>query len=251
MPEAAAFFDFDRTVLDGDAGVLFGRELVRLRRQRVRAQAPGTVGWAARNLQHETRAMKRLAHVAVLAAGNAVGVVKRSRMLREAYRALEGFPRQELHDLASDFFEDELRPRLFPEAATEMKTHHAEGRRVIVVSTGMRFLLEPIRRHLPVDDILAVDLLHQDGLLTGQVEGPLWGKDKAALARAFAHDHPLSLPRSHAYTDHYSDLALLQLVGHPHVVNPDLRLRLKAKTKDWPIPAWHATKPKPLSKPPQ
>jgi HAD superfamily hydrolase (TIGR01490 family) len=199
-PRPAAYFDFDRTIHDGDSGVLFGRELLRL--------------------------------------GTHVGLVKRSRVVRTAYEFLKGLSHGELQELANDFVQDVVAQRIYPDALREMRRHREEGRPVVVVSTGMRLLIEPLRAHLPIDDVIAIDLVAPDGVLTGAVLGPLWGQEKAQAVRAYAHQHELSLPRSWAYSDHRSDLPLLRLVGHPVVVNPDVRLRLAAYQKDWPVVRW-------------
>lgn len=234
----AAFFDFDRTVLDGDAGVLFGRELMRYQRHRVRDSGRGTLGWLGRNVAYETRIAALLAWGTSLAAGTKLGLIKRSNVIRAAYSKLKGLSLEELTELAQDYFEQTLADRLFPQARLEMERHHREGRRIVVVSTGMRILLEPVKRHLPVDDVLAVTLKDSDGVLTGKIEGPLWGHDKAHVVRDYAHARDLELPKSWGYSDHHSDLAFLRLVGHPMVVNPTWRLRRLARRKDWPILEW-------------
>jgi phosphoserine phosphatase len=48
-----------------------------------------------------------------------------------------------------------------------------------------------------------------------------------------AHDARLS--DSYFYTDSLSDLPLLNLVGQPVAVNPDLRLKRLAQRRGWPI----------------
>jgi len=40
------------------------------------------------------------------------------------------------------------------------------------------------------------------------------------------------------YSDSYNDLALLQMVGHPHVVNPDQKLAEHAGKDNWPVLNW-------------
>jgi phosphoserine phosphatase len=37
-----------------------------------------------------------------------------------------------------------------------------------------------------------------------------------------------------------SDVKLLEMVGHPVVVNPDPRLRKRAEERGWPIEDWGA-----------
>ena len=61
-------------------------------------------------------------------------------------------------------------------------------------------------------------------------------------ARAVARHPPRSsgseqvdLARSYFYTDSITDVPLLDLVGHPVVVNPDPLLYRKARRRRWPI----------------
>lgn len=237
-PRAAAFFDFDRTVVDGDAGVLFGKELLRMRRRRLRERQPGTVGWAARNLVYEAGTLGLIAGAFALTAGHMAGVVKRSQLVRLAYGRLRGLDHDELRLLARDYFNEFLLERVYPQAVKEMRKHKAAGRRVVVVSTGMHIVIDPAQDHLPVDDVIAVHLVAPDGKLNGDVIGPLWGREKAVAVKEYAHARDLSLPRSYAYSDHYSDHEFLQLVGHPVAVNPDVRLRLTAARKRWKIETW-------------
>jgi phosphoserine phosphatase len=58
---------------------------------------------------------------------------------------------------------------------------------------------------------------------------------KASWIRTYTEREGLSLSESYAYTDSMSDLPMLSIVGHPAVVNPDMRLRQTALHHDWPI----------------
>jgi len=55
------------------------------------------------------------------------------------------------------------------------------------------------------------------------------------VIRDYAQKHALELGRCWAYSDSYSDYAMLAVVGHPTAVNPDLRLRAVARSYDWPV----------------
>lgn len=237
-PPAAAYFDFDRTVHDGDAGILFAQEVLRIRRRRVRDDQRGTLGWATRNVVFEAWVGRLYGEAAALRLFSAARLVKRSRIIRSAYEKMKGMNLGELRSLAHDFVDEVVAHRLFPAAREEMERHRAAGRRVVVVSTGMHLVIDPVKEHLPVDDVIAVELDVAGDLLTGSVRGPLWGQDKADAVRAFAHAEGLSLPRSYAYSDHRSDLPFLRLVGHPVVVNPGFTLAVHARRKNWPIQRW-------------
>jgi phosphoserine phosphatase len=51
----------------------------------------------------------------------------------------------------------------------------------------------------------------------------------------FAAAGGVDLRRSYFYTDSITDLPVLERVGEPRVVNPDLRLRRVAQRRGWPV----------------
>ena len=55
-----------------------------------------------------------------------------------------------------------------------------------------------------------------------------------------AHHDDVDLARSSFYTDSYNDRPMLERVGQPIAVNPDVRLQRLARQKGWPIEIWDA-----------
>ena len=53
--------------------------------------------------------------------------------------------------------------------------------------------------------------------------------------REWAKAHGHDLAECFAYSDSYSDVPMLSVVGHPCAVNPDLRLAKLARTYAWPV----------------
>src|SRR5699024_9564795 len=77
---------------------------------------------------------------------------------------------------------------------------------------------------------------HADGVYTGALIGELLhGPDKAAAVRELASRHGFQLADCHAYSDSRNDLPLLDCVGFPCAVNPDRRLRIRARKAGWPV----------------
>jgi fatty acyl-CoA reductase len=60
------------------------------------------------------------------------------------------------------------------------------------------------------------------------------------MAAAIAAEHGVPLAECHAYGDAISDLPMLEVVGHPHAVNPDFRLAREARRRHWPVVHWEA-----------
>ena len=60
-----------------------------------------------------------------------------------------------------------------------------------------------------------------------------------ALAVRLSQEDGIDLDASYFYTDSYSDLPMLERVGHPRVINPDPRLKHYASSHDMPWEDWH------------
>jgi len=82
-----------------------------------------------------------------------------------------------------------------------------------------------------------------DGRCTGFLaRPPLVGESRAAWLKHYASLHGVDLSRSFAYADSHSDLPMLQTVGHPVAVSPDIPLMRAAGKSQWSIVEWK-TKP--------
>ena len=76
----------------------------------------------------------------------------------------------------------------------------------------------------------------KEGRATGKLLRPVVaGPEKAGLIVADARSHGHDLSNCSAYSDSYSDVPMLSVVGHPACINPDGRLSRLARAYDWPI----------------
>ena len=77
------------------------------------------------------------------------------------------------------------------------------------------------------------------GRFTGRPIDPLcYGVGKLERAKGLAERQGFELSEATFYSDSITDLPLLEVVRHPHVVNPDARLRRVARQRGWPIEEW-------------
>jgi HAD superfamily hydrolase (TIGR01490 family) len=152
------------------------------------------------------------------------------------YRYYAGQSEDRLIVLAEDLFDEVIRPSIYPGARDLIAESKRAGVRQVLVSGGLDFTVAPLARYLGIEDVIANRLEFSKGYATGQLCPPfVGGATKANIMRDFATKHGVDLVRSWAYTDSYSDYPMLAAVGRPTVVNPDLRLRLIARSYDWPI----------------
>lgn len=234
-PGGLAFFDFDNTLIHGDAGPLFGNYLIRDRYERIR-QEEGKKAADRAQARLVARFLPYVTWMGLQTALYKTRAVRRSQLVRSAYRALKGVEARHYYAMMEDFVDEELRTRIYPEMVAEIKDHHAADRTCVIVTTGAEELVKRAARHLPDGiQIIGCRLEERDGHLTGRVDGPLYGADKANIVHAYARAAKVPAADCWAYTDHYSDYHMLEAVGHGVVVNPRGRLEKMAAQRAWKV----------------
>lgn len=146
-----------------------------------------------------------------------------------------------LTEVARAAADSAMHPMCYVEALREMKLHRAAGFKIVVASASPSPFVEPLADLLGADHVLATRVTVEDGKLTGEVADFNHGELKAQAVQRLADQQGWDLAECWAYSDSYSDLALLELVGHPVAVNPDRALRQVARSEDWPIRRFNRT----------
>ena len=106
---------------------------------------------------------------------------------------------------------------------------------MIIVSTLGQEVVTSIGALIGVESAIATRMRIADGRYTGEMEFYAYGEAKAVQVRELAAERGYSLPHCYAYSDSVTDLPMLELVGHPRVVNPDRALRRIAAQRGWPV----------------
>ena len=79
----------------------------------------------------------------------------------------------------------------------------------------------------------------RDGVFTGSPLKPIcYGIGKVEVAQAWAGENGVDLAASTFYTDSSTDVPMLERVGRPVAVQPDLRLARIARVRGWPALDW-------------
>jgi HAD superfamily hydrolase (TIGR01490 family) len=158
------------------------------------------------------------------------------RMFNELlYSAYAGMSEDRVVMLADEVFENVLRPALYPSARALVDKSRSAGHEVVYVSGALDCVAERLANFLGGGEVIANRLEMKNGIATGKLRRPVVaGPTKARLISEHARSRGYDLDDCFAFSDSYSDVPMLSVVGHPAAVNPDKRLSLLAKAYAWP-----------------
>ena len=212
----AALFDVDNTLLPGEASeIRFFRFLWRR----------GLVGWS------------ELTRSAAWLVGHMPPFSLHSLRERKVY--LAGKRPADIESYAREFCQAEMIGQVSSQGRAKLDAHRQAGHQLILVTGAPDFLIEPLAKFLGVTTVFAAKPEQRDSVYTGALIPPLpYGHGKRELILAHAREMGLDLAGSYAYGDSPGDHDLLELVGHPLVVNPIRGMGRTAQRLGWPVATW-------------
>lgn len=166
-----------------------------------------------------------------------VGLTKKPReMMEYAVSFLKDMPVKEFEIILDDFFEERLKNSIYPEAKEILEKHMEEKRRVMVVSNAISYIPRKVSEYLNIEYFIGTEVEIKGDRLTGRLTGDIaYGINKPALIKEYAEKNGLSLDNAWGYSDHISDMPMLEMVKRPFAVNPCASLRKEAEKRNWPI----------------
>jgi len=211
----AAFFDLDKTVIARASMAAFSRTFYR-------------GGMIARSTV--VRALTSQLVFMHLGASEQ----KLARIREQVLLITRGWDQKEVARIVREALDEVVEPIIYAEALDLIDLHHAAGRRTYIVSASPDEIVTPLAEYLGVDGSIAsravVDL---DGRYTGEMDFYAYGPFKAHAIRELAAAEGIDLAESFAYSDSYTDVPMLETVGHPVVVNADRVLARLARERGW------------------
>lgn len=163
----------------------------------------------------------------------------RSRFNQVFYRNYRDMDALQIESSAKDMFNEYLKQRVFPDAKTQIEEHKERNHQIVLVTGSLDSIVQPIAEYFCADFVLAAKLEEQDGKYTGELTtAPVIGQEKARIMTQYAKQEGIPLDICYAYSDSQSDLAMLECVGIPVVVNPNKALRKKALEMGWEMHEW-------------
>ena len=224
MSPACAFFDVDETLVSFKSMFRFLRYYLDSR-----GEPPSTYERLAGKLRAASSRGER-----------------REEVNRRYYRCYGGEDAARVAIAGDTWFESERALGAFiPETLAELRDRQLAGESVMLLSGSFFACLNPVASAVGATWAIGTRPVIRRGLLTGEIVVPMIGVNKARAARATAVVAGLDLPDCSAYADHASDLELLRVVGHPHVVGDDPVLAAHAHANGWPRIAPATVRPSP------
>jgi HAD superfamily hydrolase (TIGR01490 family) len=214
---AAAFFDLDRTLMQGSSAFQFGRAAFRaglLSRRQLLTDAWANVMFRLRGSSDED-----------------------THALRNRISAsLEGTRVVDLERLGPHVLAGVL-PRIYPQVLKLAHDHQDAGRKVYITTAASQELAGILAQVLVFDGGIGSEFSEAiDGVYTGRPAGLfIYGEGKARAIEELARQAGFDLDHCYAYSDSASDLPMLRLVGHPVAVNPDRELLRTARAEGWEV----------------
>ena len=217
-PAAAAFFDVDNTLMRGASIYHFARGLAA--RDMFTPLDLLKMSWV--QVAYRLRGKEDSGHI---------DAVRQSALAFVADHKVA-----DIVELGEQIYDETMARRIWQGTRDLALRHLAAGERVWLVTATPVELANILSSRLGLTGALGTVAETRDGVYTGAlVGGLLHGEAKAAAVRALAAREGLDLALCSAYSDSANDLPMLQLVGHPHVVNPDSRLLAEARERGWPV----------------
>ena len=217
----AAFFDLDGTLITANSAAL----------------------WMKRERRHGRVTRRQMTRAAFYLLAYKLGFINMDKVLKKALQTVRGLEEETIRQWTHAWFHSEVEQFAAPGGLAAIEEHRSRGELVVLHTSASRYESEAACEFFKMDAFLCTRYKVEDGRFTGDFVRPMcYGEGKVAHAERFAEANGVDLDRSYFYTDSITDLPMLRRVSNPRVVNPDPRLKRRAKRRGWPILAWEEKK---------
>jgi HAD superfamily hydrolase (TIGR01490 family) len=212
----AAFFDLDKTLIEGSSALHFAR-----------------AAYKSGMLSRRQLARDAWANLAFRLKGSTDAGTDELR--QRILDAIAGQRVVDLRRMGPDVLAGIL-PLLYRPVLEEAFAHQDAGRPAYIVTAASQELADVLAHVLTFDGGIGMRSEVRGGVYTGRPDGPFtYREGKAEAIRDIAAREGIDLRQSYAYSDSESDLPMMRAVGNPVAVNPDSALERVARDEGWRI----------------
>lgn len=123
-----------------------------------------------------------------------------------------------------------------PLVLEKMYEHHERNDLIMVVSGAFTPLLKAALKELPVDYIIGTEIPTNNNYVDATTPiDHVQSERKSELILETLKDKVVDWKNSYAYGDSSADLPVLEMVGNPIAVCPEVKLQMLANNHDWTV----------------
>ncbi len=206
-----AFFDLDRTLIDG--------------------YSLTALAW--QQLFNGDLSLRRVISLGAMFLGYGLGRKDYAEMLQATVNDIRGMTEEALYALGRQAYEERLASWIYREGFELVATHRELGHDVVMVTSATRYQAAPVIDALGFDEVACTELEIVDGRIAGGVRA-CYGPGKLDAAQRYVGAVGAELSDAYFYSDSPDDLPLLEGVGNPVVVNGKAKLVKIGTGRGWP-----------------
>ncbi|GCD09044.1 HAD-IB family hydrolase [Clostridium tagluense] len=145
-----------------------------------------------------------------------------SKVKKTFIRFIDGIEENEMKRIVKEFYEKRLSKILYSDAIVMIKKMKAEGYKIYLISASAEFYLNELYNIEEVDKVIGTRFTLENGLHRNKILGEnCKGEEKVKRLKEFLKKENMvvDFENSYMFSDSLSDLPLLNLVGHPYLIN--------------------------------
>jgi len=159
----------------------------------------------------------------------------KAQMMKRYLHALLELDENELNVFFADIAE-KMHDDYHESVVQSLQDHKENGFNIMVVSGAYIPLLKSALKGLPVDEIIGTEIPFVNGKIDRSVNiYHVQAERKKLSIEESLRDFDVDWENSYAYGDSFSDLPVLEMVGHPVAVAPDEKLKHLANERQWKV----------------
>jgi len=149
---------------------------------------------------------------------------------------LAGLDQSQVCSYRARFVKERIKPLMQHKAAELVAHHRDQSHLLLVITSTLDFIVQPIVDLFGIPYLIAPQAERAEGAFNGRFVGvPSYREGKVTRLRSWLAEREIKVEESYFYSDSHNDIALLEEVTHPVVVDPDATLRRHAEEKGWRI----------------